>query len=235
MHHTFQILRRSYTYMMKMSNFWNKADNFVGGVLLIGCMPSFVILVVIIGLFRSCMGYGEIDIDNSYMTRRYMYDRIYIADSTGCGYELLYYTTNAVTEARYDEIKSRQHIRDSYKELQASAPEYFNHDLINTNIYDFVDYAKRFDIDSADVRLVNIFVYGKKYEDLYRRPHPDYPDGVHFMDDLDELGILYLKEDDIFPCNYPRLQTYRYWGCDASSSTDERYTHITKSDRLQRK
>ena len=66
-----------------MSIFSEKADKVVEGIILIGCMPSFIVLILIIALFRSCMGYGEIDIDNSYMTRRYEYNREYITDSTG--------------------------------------------------------------------------------------------------------------------------------------------------------
>ncbi len=218
-----------------MSNFGQKADQAVMGILYIGCMPCFIILVLIVAMFRSCMGYGEIDIDNSYMTRRYMYDRLYIQDSTGVGFECLWYTTKSVTEARYDEIRSRQHLRESYKRLQAEAGEHFNHNLINTDIYDFVEYAKTFDIDSTDVRLVNIWVYGKEYEDLYRRPHPDFPDGIHYLDRIKELGELYLEENDVYPYNFSTPRTYRYWGCYATSSKDERYTHITKSDRLRAK
>ena len=213
-----------------MNNFGEKADNVVRGILLIGCMPCFVILILIVALFRSCMGYGEMDLDNSYMVRRYMYDRIYVTDSTGNGYECLLYTTNAVTEARYKEIQSRQALRDSYKRLQAEAAAYFNHDLINTNIYDFVKYAKTFDINDGDVRLVNIWIYGIEYEKLYRRPHKSYPNGWKFSDDND-LGILFLKENDVYNENFQTIQTYRYWGCDATSSKDERYTHVTKSDR----
>ena len=215
-----------------MSNFLKKADKAVEGIILIGCMPSFIILIVVIALFRSCMGYGEIDIDNSYMVRRYMYDRTNITDSTGNGYELLWYTTKAVTDLRYDEIKSRKHIRDSYKRLKKEAGAHFNHDLINTNIYDFVKYAKTFDIDSMDVRLVNIFVYGNEYTKLYQRPHKDYPDGWEKYDDYD-FGGLYLEEFDVYKRNNSALPHYRYWGCYATSLSDERYTHATKSDRLQ--
>ncbi len=218
-----------------MSNFGQKADNFVGGILLIGCMPTFLILIAVIGLFRSCMGYDEIDIDNSYMVRREMYDRFKITDSLGNGYELLLYTTNAVTDKRYEEIKSRQHLRVSYDSLRRSAADYFEHDLINTDIYDFVKYAKRFDIDSMDVRLVNIWVYGKEYAELYRRPHPDYPDGVDSSDKIKGLGELFLKENDMYPYNLEAPHRYRYWGCDATSLEDERYTHITERDRLQYK
>lgn len=213
-----------------MNDFRRKADGFVRGVLLIGCMPCFIILVLIVAMFRSCMGYGEIDLDNSYMCRRYMYDRFYVTDSTDNGFELLLYTTKAVTDARYKEIKSRQHLRDSYKRLQAEAGEHFNQDLINTNIYDFVEYAKTFDVNADDVRLVNVWVYGTEHQKLYRRPHNDYPNGWKFSDHY-ELGILFLKENDVYMNNFSTIQTYRYWECSATSSKDERYTHVTESDR----
>lgn len=213
-----------------MNNIGQKADKAVMGILYFGCMPSFIILIIVISMVRSCMGYGEMDLDNSYMTRRYMYDRMYVTDSTRNGYELLLYTTNSVSEARYKEIHSRQPLRDSYKRLQAEAGERFNHRLIDTDIYDFVEYAKTFDINSDDVRLVNIWVYGRDYPKLYLRPHEDYPDGWEYLDD-NEFGILFLKEDDIYPYNLEAGRTYRYWECDATSDKDERFTHITKADR----
>ena len=213
-----------------MSNLLKKGDRAVEGIILIGCMPSFIVLILIIALSRSCMGYGEIDIDNSYMVRRHMHSRAYVTDSTGNGYELLWYTTNAVTDKRYKEIMSRKHIRNSYKQLKENAAAHFDHNLMNTDIYDFVKYAKTFDVDSMDVRLVNIWAYGADYEKLYRRPHKDYPNGWELLDDND-FGVLYLEENDVNNRNNSTLQRYRYWGCYATSSTDERYTHITKADR----
>lgn len=213
-----------------MSNFGQKADNFVGGIILIGCMPSFLILIAVIGIFRSCMGYDEIDIDNSIMTRRHSYRRMYITDSLGNGFETLHYTTNDVSDARYKEIMSREHLWYSYNRLRDEAADHFGHDLINTDIYDFVEYAKTFDIDSADVRLVNIWAYGRGYEKLYHRPHEDYPDGWKDGDDVG-FGAAYLKENDVYNKNFSHIRTYRYWGCSATSLTDERYSHITPYDR----
>ncbi|MFR9542201.1 MAG: hypothetical protein SNJ29_13920 [Rikenellaceae bacterium] len=94
-----------------------------------------------------------------------------------------------------------------------------------------IDPPKTEDVDSADVRLVNIFVCGSEYEELYRQPHPDYPDGTYFMDSHHNLGELYITENDIYPYNPDAGRTYRYWGCDAKTKTDERHTHITKWDR----
>ena len=215
-----------------MSSLLEKGDRTVEGVLLIGCMPCFIVFVLIIAMFRSCMGYGKIDIDNSTMCRREMYDRAVIKDSTGNGYELLWYTTNPVSERRYEEIKSRIHLDESYKKLKEEAAAHFNNDLINTDIYDFVKYAKTFDIDSTDVRLVNVFIYGIEFEKLSQRPHKNYPDGWEMLDD-DDFGVLYLEEFDVYKRNNSALPCYRYWGCYATSLYDERYTHITKSDRLR--
>lgn len=213
--------------MKKKNSFLDVVNNGCGVVLLLGGTTSFLILIAIIGLFRSCMGIGEIDLDSSYMVRRYEFTRQYITDSTGNGFELLYYTKNHVTELRYKEIKSRKHIWDSYKKLKAEAADHFNHDFINTDIYDFVEWAKSFDID-PDVRLTNIWVYGSKYKELYRQPNPDFPD-VHTPYALD-IGILFLNEFDVNPYNPNSGRTYRYWNCEATSLSDERYNHVTERD-----
>lgn len=213
-----------------MNKFWNIADKGCSVVLLLGGTTSFLILIAVIGLFRSCMGYDEIDIDNSYMVRRYMFRRTCVLDSVGNGYELLWYTTKHVTERRIEEIKTRQHIYDSYKKLEAEAADHFNHDMINTDIYDFVEWAKKYDIDS-DVRLVNIWVCGRDYKELYRQPNSKFPE-VHtpFVPDM---GILYLEEFDVYPYNPDFRRTYHYWKCDVTSLTDERFNHVTERDYLR--
>ncbi len=212
-----------------MSSFIKKINDIIGVVLLLGGTTSLFIVIVIIGLFRSCIGCNKIDIDNSYMVSRKEYDRAYIADSTGCGYELLWYTTNTVTDLRYEEIKSRKHIKESYTRLKNEAADHFNNNLINTDIYNFVEYAKSFDVD-PDVRLVNIWVYGMEYRQLYQRPNKNYPDGWK-MEDHREFGILYLLENDIHPYNFEAPRKYRYWKCYVTSLSDERFTHITPYDR----
>lgn len=216
--------------MKKKNRFLDFMNNGCTVVLLLGGTTSFFILVGIIGLIRSYMGYNEIDIDNSYMLQRYTFSREYIQDSTKNGYEVLWFTTKAVTDKRIKEIKSRKHIRDSYKKFKNEAADHFNHDLINTDIYDFVEYAKTFDID-PDVRLVNIWVYGNEYRQLYRRPHPDYPEV--FTPGHDELGILYLEENDVYPYNLTAPRRYRYWKCGATSLSDERFNHVTEQDYLR--
>lgn len=218
--------------MNKMNRFIDIADKGCGVVLLLGGTTSFLILIAVIGLFRSCMGIGDIDIDNSYMVQRYQFDRAYVEDSTGNGYELLWYTTNHVTKKRYEEILTRQPIRDSYQKLKEATGDHFNHKLMETDIYDFVDYAKRFDID-PDVRLVNIWVYGSEYKRLYRQPNEHFPEvQTSFISDM---GILYLEENDVYPYNPEAGRRYRYWKCEVISLYDERYNHVTERDFIRAK
>lgn len=201
-------------------------------VMLLGGTTSFFILIATVGLFRSCMGYNEIDIDNDIMTQRYEVARHYVTDSTRNGFELLWFTTKAVSKKRYEEIRTRKHIFDSYTNLKIEAGDHFKHNLINTDIYDFAEWAKTYDID-PDVRLVNIWVYGAKYEKLYRQPHPDFPE-VH-TPWAEQIGILFLKEDDVYRYNPEALRTYRYWNCEATSLSDERYNHVTERDYKRHK
>lgn len=50
------------------------------------------------------------------------------------------------------------------------------------------------------MRLLNIWVYGD-IEELYKYPHDLYPNGWELLDD-DDLGVLYLKEYDVYPYNF---------------------------------
>lgn len=176
------------------------------------------------------MGIGEIDLDSSYMVQRHTFTRKYITDSTGNGFEMLWFTTKAVTDKRLAEIKTRQHIWDSYQRLEEQAADHFNHDFISTDIYDFAEWAKGFDID-PDVRLVNIWVRGLEYQKLYRQPNPDFPEV--FTPYAIDIGILFLNEFDVNPYNPNSGRTYRYWQCEATSSSDERYNHVTEQDYLR--
>lgn len=202
---------------------------------LIGGTTSLIILIVIIGLCKSCFGEKIDPMDDTYMKQREMYSRHAVYDSTSVGFDFLWYTTNAVSKARADEIQSRKHIREAQREFVETVADHFKHNFFNTDIYDIAEYAKKFDVD-PDVRLVNVFVIGQRLEDQYLRSNPDLPDGgctePYYGTDQ---GVLYIKEIDIYPPSVDSLRTYRYWDCPRTSSTDERYTHFTETERKQGK
>ncbi len=201
-------------------------------VALIGGTTSLIILIAVIGLIKECVGPKVNPLDNSYMTQRVEFGRAIVRDSTDVGFELVWYTTNPVTNARAEEIKSRRYIREAQKRLLEEAPEHFGHNFINTDIHDFAAYARKYDVD-ADVRLVNIFVYGEELEKQYLQPNPSLPDGCTEYNPWTQQGILYLEENNIYICNHSAEHVYRYWKCWRTSTKDERYTHFTASEYIQ--
>lgn len=68
-----------------MNKFLKVADQGCAVVLLVDGTTSFILLIAAIGLCRSCMGLDEIDIDNSYMVKRYQFDRRFVEDPPGMG------------------------------------------------------------------------------------------------------------------------------------------------------
>lgn len=215
--------------MNKLVEFINKGCLLVG---LIGGTTSMVILIIIIGLIKECVGPKEDPMDVSIMKQRECYDRRYLTDSTGVGFELVWYTTKPVTPKRLKEIQTRDTIRKAQKQLLEQAPVYFNHNFFYTDIYDFAGYARKFDVD-PDVRLVNLFVYGEMLERQYLQPNPNLPDACMEYNFLTQQGILYLEECDIYPYNPDARATYRYWKCWRTSKIDERYTHFTNAEYIQ--
>lgn len=216
--------------MNKIINIVEKGCFLVG---IIGGTTSMIIFIVVIGLIKSCVGSDVDPIDNSYMTQRECYNRKILTDSTGIGFELLWYTTKPVTEKRMEEIKTRKPIQEAQQQLMEEAPEHFKHNFFHTDIHDFAKYAVKFDVDS-DVRLVNIFIYGQRLKEQYWLPNPDLPDGGCTKPAYGtDQGTLYLKEDDIYDCNPEAGSLYRYWRCWRTSTKDERYTHFTTSERIQ--
>lgn len=216
--------------MNKLVEFINKGCLLVG---LIGGTTSMIILIAIIGIFKECASPKEDPMDVSIMKQRECYDRRNLTDSTGVGFELVWYTTNPVTPKRLDEIQTREPIRKAQRRLLREAPAHFKHDFFHTDIYDFAKYARKFDVD-PDVRLVNLFVYGEALERQYLQSNPELPNGHTKYDPITQQGILYLEECDIYPYNPDAGPTYRYWKCWRTSTTDERYTHFTNAEYIQR-
>lgn len=204
-------------------------------VSIIGGTTSLIILIIIIGLFKSCFGEKIDQMDDTYMKQREMYSRHAVYDSTSVGFDFLWYTTNAVSKERAEEICARPHIRAAQKEFLKTVTDYFKHDFFNTDIYDVAQYAKKFDVD-PDVRLVNVFVIGQRLEDQYLRPNPNLPNGGCMKPSYGtDQGVLFIKEEDIYPTSPNPTRTYRYWECGQTSCTDERYTHFTEEERKQGK
>lgn len=64
----------------------------------------------------------------------------------------MYVTNDAVTMERLNEIRLRQPLNQAFCKLKDSAASYFGGSLLQTDIYDFAAYARRFDVDD-DVRM----------------------------------------------------------------------------------
>ena len=220
---------------MKMGKIASTIEKGCFTIALIGGTTSMIILIAVIGLFKGCFDEKIDPMDDTYMKQREEYSRHAIYDSTRVGFDLLWYTTNAVSKERAEEIRNREPIRKAQKEFLETVADHFNHDFLNTDIYDVAEYAKKFDVD-PDVRLVNVFVTGQRLTDQYLRSNPNLPDsGCTEPSYGTDQGVLYIKEVDIYPTSEDTVRTYRYWECWRTSSNDERYTHFTESERKQGK
>ena len=108
-----------------MSNFWRKADELVFVAAAIGPWAFIVAVVIIVGMVKSCIPDGVDPMDNSINKSREIIEHVMVRDSTGNGFRVVYVTKNPVTEERFREIRSRQHVREGFERLQREAPEHF--------------------------------------------------------------------------------------------------------------
>lgn len=153
--------------------------------------------------------------------------------STYNGFRVVYVTENAVTEKRFREIRSRQHIREGFERLKREAPEHFGGSLRDVDICEFALYARNFHIDD-DIRIHNIFIAGHRMKD-YVQPNPNLPGCVTSMNYGTEQGNQYLNDQDINVYIPNGGRRYRYWKCGyllQVSDTDERFSHFTEEERL---
>lgn len=217
-----------------MSNFWRKADELVFVAAAIGPWAFIVAIVIIVGLVKSCIPDGVDPMDNSIVKAREIIEHVMVRDSTGNGFRVVYVTKNPVTEERFREIRSRQHVREGFERLQREASEHFGGNLLEADICDFALYAYRFPVDD-DICIHNIFVAGKQKMDFYVRPNPDLENCATWMNHGTEQGNQYLNEQDINIYIPNGGRRYRYWKCRyllQESDTDERFSHFTEDERL---
>ena len=210
-----------------MGRIYREIERGVYAVGLIGGIPCLIIFTLIIGEVKECAGEKVDKIDNSINIRKYAFKNLYVTDSIRNGFEVVYQTVNDVTSARLDEIRSRQHVKEAFMALKNDAPIHFGL-MLNTDIYDFAEFAKRYDYDK-DVKINAIFVSGRDKEAMYQRPSPRGATFASGNEIFYEQGIQYIYGSDIYPYAENPERTYRYWQCNgtySTSTTDERYSHV---------
>lgn len=189
------------------------------------------VLIIIIGLFKECFGEKTDPLDNSFLQSQQIINEIIVADSTYNGFRVVYVTKNPVTNKRWEEISSRQHIKDNQKKLMEDAPLHFGN-MTETDIYDFAEFAKKYDAD-PDVEIHNIFIHGYEKIALYEAPNPKIKNYAKKINRISLQGVLYINRNDVYNTRGIYQRTYRYWKCGvlyASSQTDERFIHFSVDD-----
>ena len=146
----------------------------------------------------------------------------------------MYVTNDAVTIQRLNEIRLRQPLNQAFCKLKDSAASYFGGSLLQTDIYDFAAYARRFDVDD-DVRMQNIFIFGSEKQKLYVGENPRIENSATWINPATEQGVQYINADDIYFRVGKGERVYRYWKCHgnhSTSTTDERFSHFSEDERL---
>lgn len=192
-----------------------------------------IMLIVIIGIIKSCVGSSIDPMDNNINATREIVDMFNVVDSTNNGFRIVYATENNVTMERLKEIQNRQHIKDAFSKLKTEAPLHFGN-MIETDIYDFADFAVKYDCDKA-IKIHNIFISGKAKTKLYAQNNPKIKDCATWINSGTEQGVQYLKKDDIYLRREKDRRIYRYWKCyglNEYSFTDERFIHFSEKERI---
>ena len=208
--------------------------NLIASILIANWLWVVIILVVIIGIIKSCIGDDIDPMDNSIVKSREVVEHVIVTDSTYNGFRVVYATKNSVTQERLTEIKSRAHIRDAFERLKNEAPVHFG-SLLETDIYDFAEFAIGYDVD-PDIHLHNIFIEGYEKCKLYIGPNPRIENPAVFFNAGTEQGAQYIGHKDIYFRRRKEDRIYRYWKCygiHATSSEDERYSHFSEDERVR--
>lgn len=192
-----------------------------------------VILIAVISILKDYFHPPD-PIDDSINATREIVRHLEVCDTTHNGFRVVYVTTEAVTSRRLEEIRSREVLNNAFDSLQNSAAIYFGGSLLWTDIYDFAAYARRFDVDN-DVRMHNIFVFGKEKQGMYVQENPKMENSATWVNQSTEQGVQYINADDIYFRKQKHERIYRYWKCrgnNSISTVDERFSHFSESERL---
>lgn len=196
--------------------------------------PIFISLIVIIGLVKECTDDTD-PLDRNNFTAKQEYVSMFdVYDSNHNGFRITYSTVNYVTPERLAEIKSRKHIQDAFNRLSEEAPKYFNDNLLDTDIYDFAIFAKKYDVDK-DIQIHCIFVTGPQKVALYAQNNPNIKNCATWINPNTEQGVQWINNSDIYRGTDVEKRTYRYWKCSSIheiSNTDERFAHFFKDEMI---
>ncbi len=193
----------------------------------------FGAVVVVIALGRELITEKPHPLDNDMNRGREIVAMFDVVDSAHNGFRLSYATVNPVSKPRLYEITRRPHVAEGFKQLRSDALEHFG-SLLYTDIYDFAEFAVRYDSDK-DVEMHSIFVCGQQKMALYVGPNPTLLRPALWINPGTEQGVQHIGHDDIYLRRNPRKRVYRYWKCsgnNAISSTDERFSHFSEDERL---
>ncbi|MBF0648748.1 hypothetical protein IR083_07940 [Dysgonomonas sp. GY75] len=214
-------------------NRWNKADYYTIILLKIG-WPLFIILIIFIGFIRYVFGEEVDPLDReNLITKREIIGLAEVRDSNACGFDVIYITKHDVTPKRAQEIRTRAHIRENIRKLEAEAPLHFG-DMLYTDIYDFAVFAKEYEID-PDIEIHNINVYGDKCL-LYIGENPGIKNSARWYNPNTRQGALYITNMDVYKRCDKAKRIYRYWKCGGlheTSSADEHFSHFSEEERIQ--
>lgn len=218
-----------------MSRFTDKTADWITVSAAIGWKTCLVVLIILIGLVKACVTDDPDPIDHSINTSQRIVNILDVIDSNYNGFTVQYVTAYPVTDERYDEILSRPSINECFLRLKRDAPAHFGGSLLETDIYDFAQYAVTYDPPS-DVYIDCIFVTGPDKSAFYAQPNPNLPDGVTWIDVTTKQGLQWLRHDDIYYYKGGEKGLYWYYKCQGvrrHSSTDERFTHFTEEERIR--
>ena len=196
--------------------------------------PVVIVLIIFIGLIKSCTTEKVDPLDDSYLKNTENITEINAVDTSGNGFSLSYVSSGPVTKERADEIRSRSHIYESLEKLRIDAPLHFGN-MLYTDIYTFASFVKTYDPDK-DIKIGMIFVTGYDKIALYEAPNPKIPNYANRINRITLQGNQYIISSDIYQTNLPYKKTYRYWKCsvmNSTSSEDERFIHFSKDEELE--
>lgn len=204
-------------------------------LILIG-KPLLIVMIVMIGLMKDCCDDTDPLDRGDGTAKREIGFHSSVNDSIGCGFRLVYATVRNVTPERLEEIKGRKHIQENFDRMSADVLRRFNNSLLDVDIYDFADIAKRYVLDK-DLELNQIFINGKAKYDLYVGENKWFGEKSATWIDMGTLqGIQWIDRDDIWMVRDKADRIYRYWKCTRpltrQSKTDERFSHFSEDERI---
>lgn len=211
----------------------NKTETKKAAIWLFALKYNYIFWIAILSvmLIKSCVKDDSIDYGNKTIRN---IERMYLADSSGNGFNVSFSNKMEMTQARIMLLAESPSVRNFFNKVRSNREAAFPN-LVETDPYEITDWIKTMDIPDS-IEMTGIEGTGDLKLSMYLRPNPnDTSKSITNSIYVPNQGMVYLDALIInqFSMKSPK-RVYRYKrandGLSVYSEKDEMFSHVSRHE-----